>query len=386
MVLNYGLISRMRITIFLFFLIVLLGCSKQQSPELKNKIDDIFEDVDSNSPGYVIAVIRDGEYIFKEGYGLAHLEYDIPITERTVFNIASLSKQFTAACIALLILEDKLTLEDSVSKYVDDFPKQWSHIKVKHLIYMTSGINDYYYNPRANGTDWSSLNFFNVDTAIVAAYSSSDLMYEPGSQWSYSNINYMLLTKVVEKVSGQSFAQFSEERIFKPLEMNATLVNDDVFTIIPNRALGYNYRDEQNTEWMIKYGYIPEGNDDSFLQINRVSAHYGGSGIYTSVDDLKKWFTNFETKEFGGDAFDSLMHMTVKFDHEKANDAFGLVHSEYEGRKMIWYEGGDWGYSTYFMRFPETGTTIICLSNLGTGRAADRARKVADILIESKDL
>lgn len=365
----------------LFILLTLNSCTAQKQLPKGNikKVDKLFKHVNENTPGYMIGVIQDGAFIFQKGYGLANLEYQIPISSQSAFNIASLSKQFTAACVALLILDDKISLEDDIKKYIPDFPNYKSPIQIKHLIYMTSGINDYYYNERNTGLDWSSLHFFNVDTAIQASLSNDTLMYQPGTQWSYSNINYMLLTKVVEKVSGIRFSEFAQKRIFEPLEMNNTFVNDDIFQVIPNRADGYNYRDKENTGWLLEYDYM-QAKGTGFLQINRNSPHYGGSGIYTTMDDFKKWMANFSTKKFGGEAFYDLMHQTMKFEHNKANDAFGLVFGDFNGHEIVWYEGGDWGFSSYMIRFPKEDITVVCFSNLGTGNARKYTNQVIDVL------
>ena len=369
-------------TLFLMVLILLVNTSKAQiDVTVAQKLDAIFNGVNQNTPGYMIAVVKDNDFLFKKAYGMANLEHNVPINSLTSFNIASLSKQITAASIALLILEDKISLEDHVSDYLKDFPFAGDSTKIKHLVYMTSGINDYYYNDRNNGDDWSSLHFFNIDTAIAASYSSRELMYKPGTQWSYSNINYMLLTKIVEVVSGRSFSDYVEDKIFKPLGMSNSLVNDDIFQLIPHRASGYNYRNEENTNWLIESGYLKEPGQ-GFLQIHRNAAHYGGSGVYTSMEDFKLWISNFHTKEFGGQEFYNLMHHTIKFDHDKTNDAFGLVLDKHKNKDVVWYEGGDWGFSAFMIRFVESGTTIVCFSNLGTGNAKGKVWKVYDILIE----
>ena len=328
----------------------------------------------------MLGIFKAGDHLFKKGYGLANLEHTIPIHSGTVFNVASLSKQFTAACIALLILDKQLDLEDSVRQYLPFLPDYMNDIQLKHLIYMTSGINDYYYNERPNGNDWSSLHFFDIDTAIVASMSDGALMYPPGTQWSYSNINYMLMAKIVEKISGKSFADFARDRIFTPLGMDHTRFNDDIFEVIPNRASAYNFRDEENTGWLKEGGYL-KAEKEGLLQINRNSPHYGGSGLFTSMDDLKKWLDNFETKSFGGTAFYDLMHSTMQFKHDKANDAFGLVWGDFNGHDMVWYEGGDWGVSSYMMRFPKNQLSIVCLSNLGTGKTREKVQQLMDILL-----
>ncbi|MEO0732787.1 MAG: serine hydrolase domain-containing protein [Bacteroidota bacterium] len=360
------------------------AAGQREVPETaRQRINQLFKDINSNTPGYMVGIVEDTTLIFEGGYGAANLEYGIPLNSHSAFNVASLSKQFTGACLALLILEGKVSLEDPITKYVAKFPKYGQKIKLKHLVYMTSGINDYYYNQRENGTDWSSLNFFNTDLAIAASLSNKRLMYEPGSQWSYSNINYMLLTKVVEKVSGMRFAEFAEKKLFTPLGMTNTRVNDDIFQVIPQRVHGYNYRDEENTNDLLANGYLND-RGTGFLQINRNSPHYGGSGVYTSLQDLKKWIANFQTKSFGGQAFYDLMHQTMKFQHDKANDAFGLAFGDFNGHEIVWYEGGDWGFSNYMMRFPKNDLTVVVMSNLGTGNARQYVNQIVDILTEEE--
>lgn len=371
-----------RLTILSIILFMSNLCTAQIGESIIKKIDTVFNNIDSSSPGYAIAVIKKDKFLFQKGYGLANLEHKVEIDKNTCFNVASLSKQITAASIALLMLEDKIHLDDLVSDYLEDFEFADDSTRIKHLIYMTSGINDYYYNPRNNNTDWSSLNYFNIDTAIAASYSSRELMYKPGSQWSYSNINYMLLTKIVERISGMTFSEYVKQNIFIPLEMNNSLVNDDIFQVIPNRALGYNNRSEEETNWMIKSGYLKK-KGQGFLQIHRNSPHYGGSGIYTTMADWQKWISNFYTMKLGGKEFYDIMHKTMKFQHDKSNDAFGLVVDKYEGKEIVWYEGGDWGFSSFMIRFPKTETSIICFSNIGTGNAKSKVWGVYDILVEN---
>ena len=347
----------------------------------QQKIDQLFESINSTTPGYVVGAIKNGDFLFQKGYGMANLEHQIPISSQSAFNVASLSKQFTAACVALLILEEKLSLEDPIKKHLPGFPNYPHPIKIKHLIYMTSGLPEYYQQERANGLDWSTLQYFDIDTAIAASLKSKKLEFKPGKKWAYSNINYMLLTKIVQQVSGKPFADFARERLFEPMDMNHTFVNDDVFQVIPNRVLGYNHRDQENTQWLKEYGYL-KTDRPGYLQINRMAPHYGGSGVYTTLEDLKKWVDNFESQSFGGEAFYNLMHQTMAFNHDKQNDAFGLVHGDFNGHPIIWYEGGDWGFSAYLMRFPEHKLSIIVLSNLGTGNARHHANRLMDILMD----
>jgi CubicO group peptidase (beta-lactamase class C family) len=191
------------------------------------------------SPGYAVAVIKDSNFALSRGYGLANLDDGIPITPETAFHLASLSKQFTGAAIALLTLEHKIALTDPVSKYIPEAAKYGDGLRIEHLVYMTSGLHEYTDLPRASGDPWMTFYYFTRDEAIATALRPDRLEFAPGTRWDYRNINYMLLTKIVEVVSHQSFSDFMKERIFSPLGMSHTEIDDDTTEIIPHRATGY---------------------------------------------------------------------------------------------------------------------------------------------------
>ena len=363
---------------------------KNLSKAAVEQIDSLFkEQSKSNVPGYAIGIFGNEQVLLKKGYGMANLDYNISLTPASVFNIASLSKQFTAACIALLILRDSISLEDEVKQYVPAVGKFAYPVKIKHLVYMTSGIPEYYSLPRKNGLHWTLYDYFTVDTAIAVSLDQPKLEYEPGSKWTYSNVNYMLLTKIVEKVSGNTFAQFARENIFDVLGMKSTQVNDDVTLVVNNRATGYVPRTKEVMEEARKSGYSgyyfrPEG---AYFQAHRNAPHYGGSGVFTSIEDWYQWNQNFYSQKLGGRAFFDLMHQRLKFKHDKANDAFGLVFGNYQGEEIIWYAGGDIGFNSYVMRFPKQQLTVVCFSNLASSGSAEKfAHKIADILLQHKVL
>lgn len=326
-------------------------------------VDAVFADVDKSAPGYAVGIVQNGKLVYARGFGSANLDYGTPITAKTVFNVASLSKQFTAAALAILIREGKVALDDPVSRHIADFPAQFRAVRVKHLVYMTSGIPEYYRQPRPGGRSWDR-DVFTIDDAIAASLARPELEFAPGTRWAYSNVNYMLLAKIVERASGEPFPSFAQKRIFTPLKMTSTHVNDDVTRVVPNRAAGYNLRD-----------------GGGFHRHDRLSPHYGGSGVFTTIEDLARWDANFRTHILGGPELTSLILRTMKFEHEKANDAFGLVWGEYRGHRTLWYEGGDLGFSAYMLRFPDLGLSVYVLSNLGTGRAAERGKRVADVVL-----
>lgn len=382
-------INKMNKTFSLIAMIFLFTISRITFPQgelpvkVISKIDSLFSNFNkSNSPGYAIGIFNDTTIAFAKGYGFANLEYNIPITPETSFNLASLSKQFTAACLALLILDGKVSLEDNIKKYIPELPDYIYPVKIKHLVYMTSGIPEYFNLPRKSGLAWNPYYYFTIDTAIEASLKTMKLEYKPGTAWSYSNINYMLLTKIIEEVSGKSFACFAEEKLFKPLGMKSTLVNDDITEIIKNRAVGYVQRNQKNLNAFLKTG-MKLDNDSDLIQVHRNSPHYGGSGVYSTIKDLFLWNKNWYTHQFGGQPFYDLMHKRIKFDHPKDNDAFGLVFGNYNGAETVWYAGSDLGFSTFMIRFPEQKFTIVCLSNLDDGNAQNYAMKIIEILTRS---
>ena len=283
-----------------------------------------------------------------------------------MFNLASLSKQFTAASLALLIQQGNVSMDENVQTYIEEFPDYPGPIKVKHLVYMTSGLVEYYRVERPGGRSWYS-DYFTVDDAIAASLSQDSLDFEPGTAWSYSNVNYMLMAEIVKRVSGESFAAFTQKNIFDPLGMHNTHVNDDVYRVIKQRAIGYNPR---------------EGG--GYYHFHRHSPHYGGSGVHSTINDLYKWNQNFYTQRVGGEGFTDMMLQTMKFDHNKANDAMGLAWGDFNGIPMLWYEGGDTGFSTYMVRFPEQELTVICLANFvpsdGRGLAAAKTIEILELL------
>ncbi len=206
----------------------------------KAKIDKLFASyARPDSPGYVLGLMKNGELVFAKGYGQANLDDRIPLTPHTAFHLASLSKQFMGTAVALLILEGKLSLEDSVSKYIPETAKYGDGLRIKHLVYMTSGLHEYTNLPRASGDPWMTFYYFTRDEAIRTALQPETLEFAPGTQWAYRNTNYMLLTRIVEEISGEPFSRFMQQRVFRPLQMQHSDINDDTTLIIPNRATGY---------------------------------------------------------------------------------------------------------------------------------------------------
>jgi len=346
------------------------------------RINALFAPFDHDgSPGYALGVVKDGQLIFAKGYGRANLDYNLPITPQTSFHLASLSKQFTAAAVALLILDGKLTLETPVVAYFPEIAHFKADLRIKHLIYFTSGLPEYTSLARANGSPWFSYFYFTTDEAIATTLRAPALEFAPGTRWEYSNVNYMLLTKIVERISGMPFSEFLERRIFAPLGMRHTQLDDDSSLVIANRATGYLDRSRPDSRRQLEGVGVHIRGGPGYAQLLRISPHYGGSGVFSTVDDLALWNENFESNTLAGPAFTRQMLQRVRFAHGKDNDAFGLVFGSFAGREMIWFSGGDLDTSTYMARIPSEHLAIICLSNMPTGDSEEKAGEVLGLIL-----
>jgi CubicO group peptidase (beta-lactamase class C family) len=345
----------------------------------ESAIDRIFTQA-PNLPGYAIALIKDGELVLAKGYGLANLDDDIPITPETSFHLASLSKQFTGAAVALLILDGKISLSDPVAKYLPEVAKYGNGLRIEHLVYMTSGLHEYTDQARTSGMPWMTFYYFTRDEAIDAALRPDQLELTPGTQWAYRNINYMLLTRIVEVVSHQPFSAFMHDRIFLPLGMLHSEINDDSTEVIPHRATGYALRSDPRLIKELAQVKVAIKPGDGWVRLVRVAPHFGGSGVFTTLDDLLLWDRNWYSGTIGGPKFTDLMNRRMKFEHDKDNDAFGLVWRTRYGHSMLDYSGGDTDVSTYMARFPDEHFTVICLSNMPLGDAEGKADAVLELL------
>ena len=337
-------------------------------------------------PGFVFALTcRDGsQVVIRSGAG--DIEQARPNSPDTVFHLASLSKQITAAAVAVAIEDGLISLDDPLVSYVPEAERISSELTLAHLMYMTSGLPEYTSLPRENGEPWVTFHSFDVDEAIARVLETGELQFEPGAQWAYSNINFMLLAEVVERVYGEAFADVVQARIFTPLGMQASLVHDDVTTLIPFRATGYTARTDEVVTTLNAQGAIHVAPGPGWIVLRRNAPHYGGSGVFSSARDWGLWQVEMMTHQRMGEDFWSLMTATRAFEHPKANDGFGLVVDDWEGRPVLWYSGGDIDTSTYGAVFPDAGYGVACFANDPFGGCEAKARAVIEALIEAERL
>jgi len=348
---------------FWSLILVLSFAAFLAADEKTAKVDKIFSPWDTTaSPGAALAIIKDGQIIYERGYGLAKIEDDIVMTPSKIFDIASVSKQFTAACIALLAKQGKISLDDDVRTYIPEMPRYEKPVTIKHLIYHTSGLRDYCGLLELAGFR-SGLDSTTAFEALEIIYRQKRLNYLPGEEFSYTNTGYFLLGQVVERVSGKSLNEFAQEHIFKPLGMSHTIYQDDHTKIVKNRATGYSPTDA---------GYkIDVSNWDQT----------GDGNVFTSVEDLYLWDQAFYNNKLGKDLMDMLQTVGTLNSGRKLDYAFGLRISEYKGLKMVRHTGSWAGFRSVIVRFPEQKFSVICLANLSSINPSGLSMKVADIYL-----
>jgi len=257
---------------------------------LSRSIDELFDKWNkSDSPGCALVVIKEGKVIYERGYGCANLEYGIPITPSSVFYIASVSKQFTAMSVLLLVQEGKLSLDDDLRKYLAEIPDFGRVITLRHLIHHTSGLRDYEELLAMAG--WRMDDVLTREHMLNIVSHQKELNFRPGDEYQYCNTGYCLLAEIVARVSGQSFREFTHANIFEPLGMTNTHFHDDHESIVRNRA----------------YSYRPDGSKSSKNAFNNASV-VGGGGMYSTVEDLAKWVGNFDHGRVGGPEVLKQMH------------------------------------------------------------------------------
>lgn len=314
------------------------------------------------SPGCAVGVTRAGSLVFAKGYGVADLEHDMPITPDTRFNIASVSKQFTAMSVVLLALDGKLSLDDSIQKWVPEVPSFGTNvITLRQLLNHTSGLRDYFTLLAVSG--WPSDGPLTEKQFLSLVGRQKNLNFAPGDEFLYSNTGYALLSIVVRRASGQSLRTFAAERIFKPLGMTHTEFRDDHTSLIPQRALGYE----------------PSG---STYRISQPEMDVvGDGGAYSTVEDLARWDANFQTGQVGGKrAIAMLQEPGMLNDGQPIPYALAMTIGEFHGLKTYSHGGAYGGYRSTFLRFPQRNVSVITLCN--TSRASSSlAEQVASVVL-----
>ena len=337
--------------------------AQPETDALTAKVDRLFETwATENTPGAALAVVRDGEVVYKRGYGTANLEHDVPITPSTVFDIASVSKQFAGLAIAMLVQQGKLSLDDDYRKHLPEMPDFGKTITIRHLLHHTSGIRDWPGTLAVAG--WLMEDVISFQQILNMARHQQDLNFDPGDEHLYSNTNYNLLAEIVARVSGQPFREWTDENLFKPLGMTSTHFQDDQDNLIENKAYGY-YRDGL-----------------AFKRASNNLTAMGSSSLFSTVEDLGKWVLNFETASVGGREAIELMHQQGVLNNGETIDyAFGVSQGEYRGLKIMSHSGAWASFRTVIVRVPEMRFAVIVLSNFAEANPGALARQIGELYL-----
>ncbi len=354
------------IKLSLFLVLFILTCTIQSQTDKQKQVDELFAKWDTdNTPGAAVAIVKDGTIVYKKGYGIANLEYDIPITPNSIFHIASVSKQFTVFSILLLEKQGKLSLDDDVRKYIPEVPDFGKTITLRHLASHTSGLRDQWNLLAMAG--WRLDDVITKEHILKLVSKQKELNFNPGDEFAYCNTGFTLLAEVVSRVSGMSFAEFTQTNIFEPLKMKNTLFYDDHEKIVKKRA--YSYKP------------VSDGYKKSVLNY----ANVGATSLFTTVEDMSLWTMNFADIKVGDSTIINKMNTLAVLNNGKTfGGALGQFVGDYKGSKEIQHGGADAGYRSYLTRFPDENFAVAVFSNTAEFNPNELAHKVVDIYLKEK--
>lgn len=329
-----------------------------------SRIDDLFQQWNGpDSPGAAVTVLHNGGVIHQRGYGSANLDHGLPIESDSVFHVASVSKQFCAIAVALLARDGKLSLDDDIRSHVPELPDLGHTITIRQCIHHTSGLRDQYGLFRLAG--WRDDDTQTFADVLDFAYRHERLNFAPGDEYRYCNTSYTLLALIVERVSGQSFRAFVQQRLLDPLGMTDSHFHDDHTAIVARRTSAY----------------APRDGDDGLKVANSTVSAVGAICLFTTAEDLAKWVRNYQTREVAADVLDAAMTSGALNDGHPTHYGYGLALGDYRGLRTIGHGGVDSGYRAQVTWFPDADLGIVILANLATIKPGPLALKIADIVI-----
>ena len=334
-------------------------------PAAGERVDALVrEQVAATGPGCAVGVARGGDVLHARGYGLANLDHGVAITPDTVFDVGSVTKQFTAASIVLLSLDGALALGDDVREHLPELPDYGPTITIEHLLHHTSGVRDYLNLMALAGREFYAP-ISHLDIVELMARQRA-LNHPPGERYSYSNTGYMLLATIVERVSGRGFGTFARERIFDPLGMTASFLYEDAERVVPHRATGY-----------------APGGDGGFRMVHNFSFATAGDGqLYTTVGDLLRWSRAFATDGVAGPDFTAAMLAPGTLaDGEMLGYGGGLFLGEYRGLTTNGHGGSTWGFRARLVRSPDHELAVAVLCNREDANPGRLANGIVDLYL-----
>jgi CubicO group peptidase (beta-lactamase class C family) len=332
-------------------------------PVQADRVDDYVkaQRTKGHIPGVAVGVVRDGKLVLARGYGLANVELPERVTPDTVFETLSITKQFTAAAILLLVEEGKLSLDDKIAKHLADLPAAWSEITVRHLLTHTSGIRDYTDVP-----GWfATIRLDRSPQELIKTTHSFPLQFRPGDAFRYCNTGYYLLGMIIEKVGGRPYADSLRERLFQPLGMTATQVND-ARHIIPYRASGYQWE----TDALTNAPFVSP------------TQKWAAGAVLSTVRDLARWDAALATEKLLKKATLRQMWTPARLNNgQEAPYGFGNELDLERGHRVAGHQGGGVAFNVTFLRYPDDKLTVIVLCNETSAPSRPMARRIASFYL-----
>jgi CubicO group peptidase (beta-lactamase class C family) len=361
-----------KLIIIVQILFLIINSIRSQSipeEEIRPRIDSCFEkyvfnqlgDLNDNTPGVSIIITKRDYILFVGHYGAADLKNKISLSDNTIFDLASVSKQFTGMAISLLEESGQLSGSDKIIKYLPDLPEVMNEITIYHLIHHTSGIRDW---PILFGMKgWQPEEQLSLDQIFEMLKKQEGLNFSPGSSFSYSNSNYNLLVKIIEEITDTTFNGWMNDNIFVPLGMNNTFFIADSYQIVNNEA----------------NSYVHSG--QGYLQFSDRLNAPGSSSLRSTIADMSKWLINFNTKHVGEvSVFDRMTQKGKLNDNRIIAYAYGMYISEINGEKVYFHDGAWGGFRTGTAYFPDDSVGIVVLSNNGLFQPKEAINEIAEII------
>jgi CubicO group peptidase (beta-lactamase class C family) len=340
--------------------------AQQPGDSVTRAVDRVFDAFrNTDSPGCAVAVSRNGQSVLERAYGMANLETATPIQTSSIFHVASVSKQFTAAAILLLERDGKLSLDDDIRRHLPEIPDYGTSITIRHLLTHTSGLRDQWDLLALGRGRFEENRITEADVMDIVPRQTS-LNFKPGTEYVYSNTGYTLAAVIVKRVSGKSLREFAHDRIFVPLGMTNTHFHDDYTMVVRGRTSAYAPRGGAE-RWRVS---IP--NYDT----------YGATSLFTTVGDLLKWEANVDRPTVGdATMFQRMEVRTPLTTGDTSNYGLGVTSSRYRGARVVDHTGSDAGYRAYLGRVPEHGMAIAIACNTATANTTQLARGVMDAFL-----
>ncbi len=316
----------------------------------------------ADTPGCAVGIDAPGHDTWTAAYGMADLEHAVANTPTTVFEVGSVSKQFTAAAVLLLVERGQLSLDDNIRKYFPEIPEYERPITIRELLNHTSGLRDWGEIEEVAGWPRTTRVYTHAHVLDVISRQRS-LNYLPGETWSYTNSGYNLSAMLVERVSGMKLQAFCRKEFFDPLGMSSTQWRDDFRRVVPNRAIAY---DLDGSEWR---------QNMPFEDV------YGNGGLLSTVGDMLNWNRNLASGKLHPDIFKQMQTPGTLNDGARIGYGFGLFLADFEGLAEVSHSGATAGYRAWLGRFPSNGFTVAMICNAGSANTTDLAHQIARLYL-----